>query len=103
MRLKIFSQTLTNKADLWYKSHARDMFKTWEELSSAFLSHFYPERKSNGARRMITNFKNRPGESLLNGYVRFCQLLDYSPHRELPSWLVVRTFYGGLNDENKSD
>ena len=52
---------------------------------------------------MITNFKNRPGESLLNGYVRFRQLLDYCPHHELPPWLVVRTFYGGLSNENRSD
>lgn len=55
MRLKIFSQTLTDKAGLWYKSHVKDTFKIWEELSSAFLSHFYPERKSNGARRIPTS------------------------------------------------
>ena len=50
---------------------------------------------------MITNFKNRPGESLLNGYVRFRKLLDYCPHHELPSWLVLHVFYGGLSSENR--
>ena len=50
MRLKIFSQTLIDKALLWYKSHSPGAFDSWKELSSAFLFHFYPERKSDGAR-----------------------------------------------------
>ena len=50
---------------------------------------------------MITNFKNRPGESLLNGYVRFRELLDNCPHHELPPWFVLHTFYGGLSSENR--
>jgi hypothetical protein len=49
---------------------------------------------------MITNFKNRPGERLLNSYVRFHKLLDYFPHHEFPSWLVLHVFYGGLSSEN---
>ena len=50
---------------------------------------------------MITNFKNRPGESLLNGYVRFRKLLNYCPHHELPSSLVLDVFYGRLSSENR--
>ena len=52
---------------------------------------------------MITNIRNRPGESLLNGYVRFRELLDYCRHHELPPWLVLRTFYGGLSNENREE
>ena len=101
MRLKIFSQTLTDKALSWYKSHPKGTFDSWDKLSAAFLLYFYQERKSNGARHMIINFRNRPGESLLNGYVRFRELLDYCPHHELPPWLVLHTFYGGLSSENR--
>ena len=83
MRLKIFSQTLTDKAISWYKSHPKGMFDSWDKLFVAFLLYFYRERKSNEARRVITNFGNRPGESLLNGYVRFRELPDYCPHPDL--------------------
>jgi hypothetical protein len=100
VRLKIFSQILVENALSWYKSHSPRRFDSLKELSSAFLFHFYLERKSDGARRMITNFKNRPGERLLNSYVRFHKLLDYFPHHEFPSWLVLHVFYGGLSSEN---
>ena len=76
---------------------------TWGGLSAAFLTHFYPESKSYGARRMITNFKNRPGESLINGYTRFRGLIHHCPHHGLPPWLVLHTFYGGLSDENRNE
>ena len=37
----------------------------------------------------------------MNGYVRFRKLLDYCPQHELPSWLVLHVFYGGLISENR--
>ena len=101
MRLKIFSQTITDKAISWYKSHPKGTFDSWDKLSVVFLLYFYPEGKSNGARRMIINFLNRAGESLLNGYGRFRELVDYFPHHELPPWLVLHIFYGGLCSENR--
>jgi hypothetical protein len=52
---------------------------------------------------MITNFKNKPGESLVNGYIRFKGLLDHCPHHKLPPWLVLHTFYGGLSDDNRRE
>ena len=51
MRLKIFSQTLTDKAISWYKSHPNGTSDSWDKLSVVFLLYFYPERKSNGARQ----------------------------------------------------
>ena len=71
MRLKLIGQTLSNTSLNWFKACPADTIDTWEKLTASFLMCFYPERKSYGARRMITNFKNRPGESLAKGYVRF--------------------------------
>ena len=76
---------------------------TWKELLKAFLSRFYPKSKSNGARRTITNFKNRPGEGLVRAYIRFRGLLDRCPHHDLPPWLVLHVFYGGLSDSNRME
>ena len=71
MRLKLFGQTLSNKALNWFKACPAGTIDTLKKLSAAFLVRFYPERKSYGARHMITNFKNQPGESLIKGYIRF--------------------------------
>jgi hypothetical protein len=48
VRLKIFSQILVENALSWYKSHSPRRFDSLKELSSAFLFHFYLERKSDG-------------------------------------------------------
>src|SRR5664279_1800042 len=88
MKLKLFNHTLSDKSLSWFKSHPTGTFNSWDKLSVAFLTRLYPERKSYGARRMITNLKNRPGESLIKGCIRFHGLLDHCPHHELPPWLV---------------
>jgi hypothetical protein len=52
---------------------------------------------------MFCNFRNKPGESLVKGYTRFRTLPDNCPHHELPPWLVLHIFYGGLSKENKDE
>ena len=103
MKLKLFSQTLSKKALTWYKALSTESKSTWKNLSSAFLSHFYPRSKTDGARRVITYFKNRPGESLVRGYIRYRGLIDRCPHHGLPDWYVLYTFYGELNDTNRNE
>ena len=56
---KLFNQTLSDKAHVWYKACPGETIDTWKKLSATFLSQFSPKSKSYGARRMITNFKNR--------------------------------------------
>jgi hypothetical protein len=103
VKLKLFGQTLTDKAFTWFKDCPAGAYNTWEELSTILLTRFYPDKKSYGARRMIYNFRNRPGESLIKGYIRFRGLLDYCPHHDLPHWLLVHTFYRELSDENREE
>ena len=66
MKLKLFPYTLCDASLSWLKTYPTGHFDSWEKLSTIFYSHFYPERQSYGARHMITNFKNRPRESLMH-------------------------------------
>ena len=102
VKFKLFNQTLVDKAHIWLRVCPTDITDTWEKLSSAFLTRFYPESKSHGASRMITNFKNPPYESLYDGYKRFRGFLNNCPHHGFPPWLILHTFYGGLNIENRT-
>ena len=70
-------------------------------MSNAFLRHFYPNIKINGATRAITDFKNRIGESLVIGYIRFRKLLELCPEHKVPPWFILYIFYGGLSNENR--
>ena len=46
VKLKLFSQTLTNTALSWNRTCPAESITTWEDLSKEFLSRFYPKSKS---------------------------------------------------------
>ena len=50
---------------------------------------------------MITQFKNRPGEDIALGYVRFYDMLKKCPHHGLPPEYLLHIFYGGLYSANR--
>ena len=65
------------------------------------MRHFYPSIKINRATRVITDFKNRIGEGLVRGYIRFRKLLEKCPQHKVPKWFILYIFYGGLSNENR--
>ena len=103
VKLKLFSQTLSDTAHSWYRVGSAKTLATWSKLSEAFLARFHPKVKSYEGRRVITNFKNRPGEGLVKAYIRFQGLLLKFPQHDLPPWYVLRVFYGGLNEANRTE
>jgi hypothetical protein len=81
MKLKLFGKALSNKAFTWFKTVPLGMKDTSANLSHQFLTRFYPKSNSDGARCNILNFKNRLGESLVEGCTRFRGLLEYKGTR----------------------
>ncbi|KAL2492066.1 Uncharacterized protein Adt_27694 [Abeliophyllum distichum] len=41
------------------------------------------------------------GETIFEAWERFNDMLRHCPNHGIPDWLMVQTFYNGLNDENK--
>jgi hypothetical protein len=76
VKFKLFGQTLTDKARTWYNDYPILNSSEWKALSTIFLQIFFPETRSLGARRMITNFKSLPQESLYESYSRFREILS---------------------------
>jgi hypothetical protein len=102
LKLKLFSQSLTNNALSWYRTFPAEKIDTWENLKKDFIFRFYTKVKSAEARRDITNFKNHRGESLMREYLRF-NTVQKCPHHDLPPWYVLHVFYGGLEQDNKRE
>jgi len=102
-KIILFGQTLSRGATVWYDKRVIEEKDTWETLSSAFIIKFYPGRRSPGAKVMITSFRNRPGESLYDGYKRFRGYLDNYPEHGLQPSLVLHTFYAGLSRGNRDE
>ncbi|XP_057249960.1 uncharacterized protein LOC104891359 [Beta vulgaris subsp. vulgaris] len=83
---------------MWLKSNPPNSFTTWATLSQAFLSKYFPLGKTAKFRNNITSFAQYDGESLYEAWERFKDLQRKCPHHGVPDWLLVQTFYNGLNE-----
>jgi hypothetical protein len=97
VKFKLFGQTLTNRARAWYNDYPILNSCDWKAMSTKFLQIFFPETRSVGARRVITNFKSLPHVSIYESYSRFREILNNCPHHDFPPWLIIHTFYAGVN------
>ena len=102
IRLRLFSFSLRDKARKWLSSKSSDPFTTWTSLSQAFLNKFFPPAKTAKLRNDITNFTQNELESLYESWERFKDLQHQCPHHGIPDWLLVQTFYNGLNHSIRS-
>ncbi|GJU02461.1 MAK10-like protein, partial [Tanacetum coccineum] len=66
---------------------------TWEDLTTRFLSQFFPLGKTAKLRNDILMFQQHQGESLSKAWTRFKDLLQKVPHRGIDLWLQVQIFY----------
>ena len=64
IRLRLFPFSLRDKASDWLQNQKPNSFTTWEMLSEAFLSKYFPPGKTAKLRAEITSFIQRDGESL---------------------------------------
>ncbi|XP_038976653.1 uncharacterized protein LOC120107448 [Phoenix dactylifera] len=96
IRLRLFPFSLKDKAKAWLNSKAPNSFTTWNALSQAFLSKYFPPGKTAKLRNDITSFAQFDGESLYEAWERLKDLQRKCPHHGLPDWLIVQTFYNGL-------
>ncbi|XP_048492988.1 uncharacterized protein LOC125493566 [Beta vulgaris subsp. vulgaris] len=98
IRLGLFPFSLKDKAKMWLKSNPPNSFTTWATLSQAFLSKYFPSGKTAKFRNNKTSFFQLDGESLYEAWERFKDLQRKYPHHGVPDWLLVQTFYNGLNE-----
>ncbi|XP_050222643.1 uncharacterized protein LOC126672731 [Mercurialis annua] len=62
-----------------------------------FLEKYYPTLKTAKLCMAITTFAQQDLESLPEAWEQFNEYLRKCPHHGVPGWLVVETFFNGLN------
>ena len=97
IKLRLFPFSLRDRAKNWLRSLPPGSITTWEQMSNAFLSKYFPPSKTASYRNQITNFKQKPDESLCEAWDKYQELLRLCPHHGLEKWLILQTFYDGLN------
>ena len=99
IRLRLFPFTLRDKAKSWLHSLPPGSITTWNDLAQKFLAKFFPPAKTAKMRNDITSFVQHDSETLYEAWERFKDLLRRCPHHGIPKWLLVQTFYNGLNSQ----
>ena len=101
LRVMLFPFSLRDRARLWLNSLDATTFDSWDALSLAFYKKYYPPEKTAQMRSKITNFTQDVDETLYEAWERYKELHRMCPHHGLEKWLLVQTFYNGLNSESR--
>ena len=96
IRLRLFPFSWKNKAKPWLLNSNANSFTTWDDLSKLFLCKYFSLRKIAKVWNDITSFSQMEGESLYEALERFKELQRECPHHGILNWLLVQTFYNGL-------
>ncbi|GJS46388.1 zinc finger, CCHC-type containing protein [Tanacetum coccineum] len=70
---------------------------TWEDLTTRFLTQFFPLGRTAKLHNDILMFKQHHGESLSEAWTRFKDLLQKVPDHGIDLWLQVQIFYDHVN------
>ncbi|GJR59739.1 reverse transcriptase domain-containing protein [Tanacetum coccineum] len=70
---------------------------TWGDLVSKFINEFFPPLRTTNLRNEISNFEQRFGESFLEAWDHYKDLLRAFPHHGFTELHQLDTFYNALN------
>ncbi|GJU04020.1 MAK10-like protein [Tanacetum coccineum] len=63
---------------------------TWEDLTTRFITQFFPLRRTTKLRNDILMFQQHHGESVFEAWTHFKDLLQKVPHHVIDLWLQLR-------------
>jgi hypothetical protein len=88
--LHLFPFLLLGRAKQWFYAN-KDKNTTWDICSTAFLAKLFPVGRRMLCEGRLQVFSN----SLMNLYILEC------PHHGMENWLLMQTFYHGLNTSTR--
>nr|GEV96234.1 reverse transcriptase domain-containing protein [Tanacetum cinerariifolium] len=96
LRLYLFPHSLTHHATAWFDRLPRNSIKKFEQMAKMFLGKYFPPSMVTKLRNEITNFCQRPNESLFEAWERYKLSIDRCPNDNMLPVTKIHTFYNGL-------
>jgi len=96
IRLRLFPFLLRDKVLAWLHSLPSGCITTWNELTRAFITKFFPPSKTASLRNQIINSMQKDDEMLYETWERFKDLLCLCPHHGLQRLMIIQAFYNGV-------
>ncbi|GJX32118.1 zinc finger, CCHC-type containing protein [Tanacetum coccineum] len=97
MRLCLFQFSLRDQASNWLERLPAGSITTWEDLTTRFLTQFFPPGRTAKLRNDILMFQQHHRESLSEAWTHFKDLLRKVPHHGIDLWLQVKIFYDRID------
>nr|GEY14624.1 reverse transcriptase domain-containing protein [Tanacetum cinerariifolium] len=76
LRLYLFPHSLTHHATAWFDHMPRNSINTFEQMAKMFLGKYFPPSMVTKLKNEITNFRQRPDESLFEAWERYKLSID---------------------------
>nr|GEX58138.1 hypothetical protein [Tanacetum cinerariifolium] len=96
LRLYLFPHSLTHHATAWSHRLLRNSINTFEQMVKMFLEKYFPPSMVTKLRDEITNFRQRPDESLFEACERYKLSIDRCPNHNMFPVTQIDTFYNCL-------
>nr|GEV77375.1 reverse transcriptase domain-containing protein [Tanacetum cinerariifolium] len=96
LRLYLFPHPLTHHATAWFDRLPRNSINTFEKMAKMFLGKYFPPSMVTKIKNEITNFRQRPDESLLEAWECYKLSIDHCPNYNMLPVTQIDTFYNGL-------
>nr|GEY12548.1 reverse transcriptase domain-containing protein [Tanacetum cinerariifolium] len=94
--LYLFPHSLTHHATAWFDRLPRNSINTFEQMAKMFLEKYFPPSMVTKLRHEITNFCQRPDESLFEAWERYNLSIDRCPNHNMLPVTQIDTFYNSL-------
>nr|GEX94172.1 reverse transcriptase domain-containing protein [Tanacetum cinerariifolium] len=96
LRLYLFPHSLTHHATTRFDRLPRNSINTFEQMAKLFLGKYFPPSMVTKLRNEITNFRQRPDESLFEAWERYKLSIDQCLNHNMLPVTQIDTFYNGL-------
>nr|GEX18583.1 reverse transcriptase domain-containing protein [Tanacetum cinerariifolium] len=96
LRLYLFPYSLTHHATAWFDRLPRNSINTFEQMEKMFLRKCFPPSMVTKLRNEITNFRQRPDESIFEAWEGYKVSIDRCPNHDMLPVTQIDTFCNGL-------
>src|SRR3954463_15183749 len=102
IKLKLFPFSLRGKAKEWLLSLPRNIIDSWIKCKDAFIGKYYPPAKIISLRSDIMKFRQSHSEHVAQAWERMKSLVKNCPTHGLTTWMIIQTFYAGVNFSSRN-
>jgi hypothetical protein len=97
VKLKLFLFSLRGKAKDWLLSLPNGSINSWDNLREPFIKKYYPLVKKNKNKNSILSFKQNDNKHVATAWERLKIMLRTFPSHGVNEWIILHSFYNGLN------